>query len=368
MRVQIIAKPGSTTSGTSRHASELYQGLQKLGDEVSMVAPSLHPLLRLPSRLAKPIGIDLEAFFASYPIYVSLEAADVYHIVTQTMATLLSRHFPAPVIVTVHDIIPYIVRNDPKLNTLGHIVDRGFYHQAIRWLDRADALVAVSEYTKSTLIEYLQIPAEKIHVVYNSVDLQRFRPLNVPDEFRQKYQLPADQPYILYVGSEDPRKNLPTLLRAFTRVKQQFPKIKLIKAGTGHFPARRRELVELTQQLKIDQDVLFLDTVPEADLPLLYNAADLVVMPSLYEGFGYPVIEALACGKPVTCANTSSLKELAAIGGCLTFDPLDEDDMADKLEQTLMHSLPNRPADLSCFASEAVMRSMQQVYHTLESV
>jgi len=331
LRVQLIAKPDSGMTGTSRYTSELYRGLQEAGVDVCLTFPDPPPVPGPMMRGLKRLRIDLRAFFASHPLRSHLDHADVYHITTQTMATLLwFQRFPAPVVVTVLDIIPYLVRHDQELDTSRHVVDRLFYQLALDGLRRADALIAISEYTKRTLVEALGLPPERIHLVYPAVDHERFWPMEVPDGFRVKYGLNKKWRYILYVGSDDPRKNLRALVRAFALVKQRVDNVKLLKVGAPHFVQERQRLRALVAELGLQEDVLFFDHVPDEDLALFYNVADAFVMPSLYEGFGLPVLEAMACGTPVVCSNAAALPEIAG-DAALLVDPDDADGLAETI-------------------------------------
>jgi glycosyltransferase involved in cell wall biosynthesis len=219
------------------------------------------------------------------------------------------------VVVTVLDIIPYLVQDDPELDTFRHPAERLFYRLALAGLRQADALIAISEYTKQTLVEVLGLPAERIHVIYPAVDHEKFRSMPVPYAFYAKYGLDKEWRYILFVGSEDPRKNLGTAMRAFALVKQQVPGVKFLKIGVPQFARERHRLLTLIAELDLQQDILLLNCVPDEDLPLFYSMADMCVMPSLYEGFGLPMAEAMACGTPVVCARVGPLPEVVGDGG-----------------------------------------------------
>jgi glycosyltransferase involved in cell wall biosynthesis len=139
----------------------------------------------------------------------------------------------------------------------------------------------------------------------------------VPPAIRERYALPEGPRYLIYVGSEDPRKNLPALVRTLAEVRRNLPDVELIKVGRPHFAHERCRLVELADQLGVHTAIHFLDDVPEDDLPALYNLAGVCVIPSLYEGFGLPVLEAMACGTPVVCADATSLPEVVGDAGLL---------------------------------------------------
>jgi glycosyltransferase involved in cell wall biosynthesis len=333
--VRLLAKADPTLTGTSRYARDLARGLEAAGLDVSLDFLALGPGLHSMAHGLKRLGIDLGAFFASYPLRAHLKSADIYHITTQTMATLLwLQRFPAPVLVTVLDIIPYAARGDRALDTARHRLESLFYRLALAGLRRADALVAISHYTRDTLVHSLNLPPERIHVVHPGVDRERFRPVEVPQTFWDRYRLDPACQHLLYVGSEDPRKNLRTLLRALALVARQIGDVRLIKVGKAHFVQERQRLLALAGDLGIGGHILFLDQVPDEDLVYFYNAASVLAMPSLYEGFGLPVAEAMACGLPVVCADRTSLPEVAGDAGLLV-DPRRVDDLAAVLQQVL---------------------------------
>jgi glycosyltransferase involved in cell wall biosynthesis len=335
LRVQLIAKREGGISGTSRYTRGIQQGLLEAGVEVALTFPAPPPLPGPLLAAFNRLGMDLATFFAGFPLRARLDNADVYHISAQTMATLLCfQRFPGPVVVTVLDIIPHLVRGDRELDTSRHAVERFFYRLAMAGLKRADALVAISEYTKRTLIQALGLPEERICVVYPAVDHGRFRPLDVPAHFRARYGLEEGGGTILYVGSDDPRKNLPTLLHAFAVVRQQLSGAELLLAGASQFPRQRQRLAGLVEAFGLGGQVRFLGRVPGEDLPLLYNLAGALAMPSLYEGFGLPVAEAMACGTPVVCSNATALPEVAGPAALLV-SPRDPEAMAAALLRVL---------------------------------
>lgn len=352
IRVGLVVKPDVQMTGLLRYALSIYEALRARGVDITLI----HPNPALPdivARVGKAMGLDARAFFTSYPISVRIEGVSVCHLASQTLATVLLFRRPPRVVVTVHDIIPYLVRNDRALNTYRHLFDRLFDWLALRALRRADALIAVSEFTRQTVVEVLGYPPERIHVVYRAVDTDVFRPLSVPPEFRQRYGLDEDCYYILYVGSEDPRKNLKTLIKAFAIVQREIPTARMLKVGPAHFGAERERLLRLVTELGLERSVRFLDYVPDEDLPLLYNAADVFVLPSFYEGFGLPALEAMSCGTPVVASNRASLPEVVGKGGVLV-DPNDEHALARSIIDLLAD--PDRRAVASRAALEQAAR------------
>lgn len=352
LRVQMIARPGRGHTGTSRYADDLYRAVRAAGTDVVLTRVPAAPALLGLTRVLKREGVDLDAFFDSYPLGVGVEQAEVYHLASQTLATLLLfQRFPGPTVVSVLDVIPWLTRRDPALNTLRHPMDVLFYRLALVGLRRAQALIAISEHTRRTLVQTLRLPQERIRVIHPSVDLNRFRPTAVPQEFRLRYGLGEDVQYVLFVGSDDPRKDLPMLLRAFSDVRKRMPRARLLKVGAAQDAGQRTKHLALVSELGLQDTVRFFDGVPDEDLPLFYNAADLVAMPSRWEGFGLPVLEAMACGRPVLVSNAEALQEI--VGGAWSPVPSDAHAWAEAICLQLQQgSSPERCQDLRNRASE----------------
>jgi glycosyltransferase involved in cell wall biosynthesis len=307
----LVNKPMSPFTGIGRYVQELERGLKASGCGVR-VAP-LPALLPDPvSALATFLGYDLAAFLRSYPMRADVVPADLTHLTSQTLGLLaLTQRLSRPLIVTVHDILPYLLRDDPRLSAYRNRLHRLTDGLAMRGLRRADHLIADSHYTKSTLVKALGIAPERISVVHLGVDSARYRPGEAPDDFRARYGLPAGQRYLLYVGSEDPRKHVPVLLQALALVRVDHPDVTLLKVGAPGFVGERTRHLTMARELGVGEAVRWFDDVPEDDLPRFYNAAAVVGFPSGYEGFGFPVLEALACGRPVVALRASSVPELA---------------------------------------------------------
>lgn len=316
--VALIAKPGGPNTGVGRYVYHLQQGLRELNIRTTRVAPAVPPLPEVGYQLIKRLGADVPTFLRNYPVWANYPAADVYHITSQNLASLLMFRRPrGKVVVTVHDIFPYMLRADPRMGYYRTPADRLFDRMAMAGLKRADRLIAVSHYTKRTVVEHLGIAPERIDVIYEGIDHARFRPLTVPETIRERYQLPAGRRYLIYVGSEDPRKNLSTLVRALAAVRRSLPDVELIKVGRAHVERERQRLLALAGDLGVRPAIHFLEDVDDDHLPYLYNLADVCVMPSLYEGFGFPVLEAMACGTSVVCIRAASVAELLGEAGVM---------------------------------------------------
>jgi glycosyltransferase involved in cell wall biosynthesis len=201
-----------------------------------------------------------------------------------------------------------------------------------RSVQRADLLLADSESTRLDLIELLGVPAERVRVVYAGIE-ERFvaQPSAVVAEALGRYGL--DGPYILGLGTLQPRKNYSRLIEAYHMVRQEhgIPHKLVIVGGKGWL---YEGILATIERLGLGEQVRLIGYAQDADLPALYTGASAFAFPSLYEGFGIPVLEAMACGTPVVTANTSSLPEVAG-DAALTVDPEDTEALAGALWQVL---------------------------------
>ncbi|MFZ0544294.1 MAG: glycosyltransferase family 1 protein [Candidatus Promineifilaceae bacterium] len=197
---------------------------------------------------------------------------------------------------------------------------------------RASAVITISESARKDLLRILKIPSEKIHVVYGAAPKHFARVTNTAEQarIRQKYSLPDE--YLLYVGTLEPRKNLSRLVRAFHRLKKQGKPHKLVLVGPWGWSMNGfRQQIE---QLGLTDSVQMLGYIPDEDLPGVYSLATVFAFPSLYEGFGLPPLEAMACGTPVLSSKNSSLAEICGDAAYLV-DPLDEESLVEGLQCVL---------------------------------
>jgi glycosyltransferase involved in cell wall biosynthesis len=202
---------------------------------------------------------------------------------------------------------------------------------------KAEAIITVSQASKRDIVRCLHIPPERVYVTYEAAG-EAFQP--VKDEaqlvaIRPEYALP--ERYLLYLGGFDRRKNLSTLLRAFALLVNRQQQARLVIAG--RLPGRESPLFpdprRLVREVGIEEKVIFTGWVPEEDKPALLSGATAFVFPSLYEGFGLPAAEALACGTPVIASNRSSLPEVVGEGGILV-EPTDAEALAEAMEVLLV--------------------------------
>lgn len=233
-----------------------------------------------------------------------------------------------PSIVTIHDLIYYLYP-DQCPSTIAHYYARFMLHQATR---KARLLITDSEYSKQDLIMHFQVPAEKIKVILPAAE-QRYCPSESPElppEIASRYGI--IKPYLLYVGKHHPYKNIKTLVHAFNVHQEVYEEYQLVIAGKKD--PRREDLYQEAASVQAGDSIVFTDFVMEADLFELYQHARLFVFPSLYEGFGLPPLEAMACGVPVITSNAASLSEVVG-DAAIQVEPLDVQGMADAMRAVL---------------------------------
>jgi glycosyltransferase involved in cell wall biosynthesis len=235
---------------------------------------------------------------------------------------------PCPVVITIHDLsfirFPTLFRpaNRLYLTVLTRLSAR-----------RARRLIAVSAHTAAETTRLLGVPSERIDVVYHGVD-PAFHPLPADEVavFRQRQGLP--ERFVLCVGTLEPRKNQTRLVEAFARIHDGQVKLVLV-GGKGWL---YDELFTRVEALGLSKEIIFPGYVMNDELPLWYNAATILAYPSLYEGFGMPVLEAQACGTPVLTSNVSSLPEAAGDAASMV-DPYDVEALAAELDRLLTDKL-----------------------------
>lgn len=254
-------------------------------------------------------------------------SVDVYH-GTNYMAPLRAGF---PTVITVHDLsVNLLPKTHPLRRRLRHRLLPVLCHRAAR-------IIADSMNTKRDLVRCHQIPPDKIDVIYLAAgsNLKRVTDAAALKAVRERYGLP--ERFLLYVGSVEPRKNLPSVLEAVAALKESGRPVSLVIAGRGepNYVGHIRHVLR-QHELEEGKDVHLIGPVAEADLAALYSLCDLFVYPSLYEGFGLPPLEAMACGAPVLLSNNSSLSEL--FGSSSAFIDLERPDGLLLAIETLLDS------------------------------
>lgn len=244
--------------------------------------------------------------------------------------TILSKNIKHTMIV--HDIIPKLF---PEY--LNNWRKKIYWRLTERAIKKANKIIAISEHTKEDLIKYLQISSEKIEVKYLDVSDIYKKEVNENESARvlQKYNLTKG--YIYFGGGLEKRKNVKVLLKAYRLLLDfKFPIPKLVISGKlmPELAPLVTDVEKLVRKFGLEDKVRLLDFVPQKYLPALYKNASVFIYPSLYEGFGLPVLEAMNCGTPVICANVSSLPEIGE-SAVKYFNPKSEKDLVKKMKEFL---------------------------------
>lgn len=256
------------------------------------------------------------------PACISNEKIDLYHVPQNGIG--LPKAEQCPLVVTIHDLIPYIY---PETVGKGYL--KVFLQEMPGIVERAAHIITVSECSKQDLIRILKVPSDKITVTYEAPEpIYQPMPEAEARAFVKDHYGIFDR-YILYIGGFSPRKNVKGLINAFKEIRHEvgFP-LKLVLVGKQ--VREYGDLVVLIEALGLQEDVIWTGFAPVEDLPYFYSAAEIFVYPSFYEGFGLPPLEAMACATPTIVASSSSIPEVVAEGAEL-FNPFDSMELAEKL-------------------------------------
>lgn len=259
------------------------------------------------------------------PLEVAFRGFDAIHHTDRSMPWLPTG---IPSVSTIQDIS---YASFPKTYTRGKVI----YSEITARIAavRADRIITVSENTKHEMMHYLKVPEEKIRVIYSAVDdiFQPVSSVKVLQEARQRFDLPDR--VILYVGSLNPRKNLVTLIRAYAELKRTTVlSHKLVLVGPNEW--KSDPVFQTIRDLGLESEISLPGLIQGLELVHLYNLADLFVFPSLHEGFGFPPLEALACGTPLVCSNRASLPEVVGEAAIMV-EPRDVKGLAQAMERVL---------------------------------
>lgn len=253
---------------------------------------------------------------------------DLYHATHYVLPAFV----PCRVVVTIHDII-HLLYPDYLPNRLALLYARRMIPHSIT---RSDQIIVGSKNTKADLMDYFDVQSQKIRVIYYGVEDAFRRHLPTEDIDRWMKTLELERPYILFVGNPKPHKNLDRVVQAYAKARElrsfDAPLVCVGAREGSDFKLRQRAI-----QLGIGDHVRLLGHVAQEALPAIYQGATLLLYPTLYEGFGLPVVEAMASGVPVITSNTSALKEVAKGYGHLV-NPLDIDEIAGAIAHCITDS------------------------------
>jgi len=280
-----ISKKNQPPSGVKRYEDELFSKIREItpSSDIQRIQRFDNPLL----------GSVPLSWLYRYPVM----DADIVHATYQTLAPIVYFRRPKWFIVTVLDLTP--IAYPQTQNDISTKIQWAFTLKALKKTDR---IITISEFTKRELMRLCGIEEAKIEVIYPGVDHSRYYPMNRAD-CKKKFGFETNEKHILVVASNLPHKRMDITKRVFDRIKKECPSVKLIKVGYG-------------EELKGD-GIINLGWIKEEDMPSLYNAADIFLHTAEYEGFGLPVLEAMACNIPVVVSDSASLPEIVEDCGVL---------------------------------------------------
>lgn len=341
MRIGIDVRVLTTSRALSRYTANIVDGLLRLGSDrhffylftsdmaslskVGAVNLGL-PGLQYEAVSAPPKWVLRDHFF----FYDSIGRLNLDVFFHPDNTEFLRCHHAS--VVTLHDTMPWkipaFIRSYRPFSRLRQ--DLYFRLQEKALQEHATKIIAVSESTKEDIVKVLGIAPEKVTVIYEGVERSFHRELDkeLIEKVKAKYDIFG--PYLLYLGGFERHKNLTNLLRAFGQTYTHNLKLVLAGGAAGH----EEELRRFVRDLGMEETVVFTGFIEERDLPEIYSGAVLFLYPSLYEGFGFPPLEAMACGTPTVMSRSSSLTE---VGGeaAIYFDPENVGSIAGALQQAL---------------------------------
>lgn len=324
MRIGIdLSVTNINQAGTGVYASSLINALRQINTEHEYCVFQVKQHHDMSSRKTwrsrlETIYRDIVWMHGILPWRVKQAKIDLLHM----PANIIPLHSSCPAVVFIHDTIIF---NSPQDFPFWQ---RNYFRLFMPWTAKqASMILTNSEHSKQDIIRHLGVPPDKVAVTYLAA-ASVFRAISsaVVSAVRLHYSL--ESPFILVVGTLEPRKNLVRLLQAFAQVRQNTPSLQLIHAGPRGWLFD--DVMQEVESLGLQDSVRFLGRVPLEDLVGLYNAASVFIYPSLYEGFGLPVLEAMACGCPVITSNISSLPEVAGDAAVL-IDPYNVSQLAEAI-------------------------------------
>jgi glycosyltransferase involved in cell wall biosynthesis len=350
MKVAIVTDTAEGCPGIDRYARELIAQLIKseLIEELVLAhsknwTQRARPLLQNEQRTKvrelllplpnTPFRKEVRQTFIA-PFMLDKERVDIVHDLHHFAPFLLSSGDYRKV-ATVHDLTPFITRGlHPLLRRASFFIRYRYVLPLI--LRRADVIIAISGNTKKDLVRYLGIAPNKIRVVYHGIS-EDYYPIEDAEKLNKvRHRYGLSFPFVLGQATSAPVDNIGILIEAFrllrTEMSYDDPALRVTKlVFFGHY---NPEAVSVVKKMGFENEVIFLGYIPEPDLHLLYNAAELFVYPSLYDGFGFPPLEAMACGTPTMVSSTASLPEVVG-NASLTFNPRDPAGIAQEIHNVL---------------------------------
>lgn len=349
------------------YSKNLILGLRKVRPDWEIIELAPRPFDRTNSSLIYRIQKYYERFWR-YPKLVSwqVKSVDLYHIVEPCVGHIVYwvKEKGKPIVVTCHDLINFSYPENAQKNTQIPQLSDNAWRYSVNGMKQADRIVAVSEATAKDTSRILDISPKLIEVVPNGVETI-FRPLPETEilSFRKQQGVSSETICLLNVGSNHPRKNISNILQAIAILKEKGLLIQFWKVGVD-FTAEQKKFIQTNY---LDNNVKYLGKPNKLALRQIYNAADILLAPSLYEGFGITLLEAMACGTPVITGSVSAMPEVVGNAGILV-DPRNSQAIADEVlhlaqNPQIYHELVEKGlARAKLFTWENTAKEIAEVY------
>jgi len=331
------------------YADCLIAGLKSVRPEWEIVEVAPQPLDRTSRSWFVRFWKFYERFW-HYPQYVQRQEADIFHVIDHSEGHIAYwlQKTGKPVVVTCHDLINFFYKANLQGSVKLPLISNASWRYAIRGMCKANQIISVSQNTAKDVTKILGIECDRITVVPNAVEsifqclLQQER-----DLFRQQHQISRETTCLLNVGSNHPRKNILTILKVLLNLKNRQLPVHFWKTGAD-FNDEQKVFIKTHS---LEGFITYLGQPDKQTLVQIYNAADILLAPSIQEGFGMTILEAMACGTPVITSNMSAMPEVAGDAGILV-EPTDVQAIADAV-----HHLLNNPADRKTLIEKGIKRA-----------
>ncbi|MCX7593401.1 MAG: glycosyltransferase family 4 protein [Fischerella sp.] len=327
MRVAIVRRLPGASFSMDVYADGLVSGLKTVRPNWEIVELTPNPYsLGNKSSWFKGIHKYYERYW-HYPAIIKQQKADIFHIIDHSDGHIIYwlKSTGKPIVVTCHDLINFLQPENIQDGSRLSFFSTAFWKFAVKGIRLANHIITVSAHTAKDVRQILGLESERLTVAPNAVD-SSFCPLSATEiqAFRQQHQISPQTICLLNVGSNQPRKNIFTILRVLAVLKAKDVSVHLFKTGAD-FNSEQKKFIHTH---KLENNITYLGKPDNATLVQIYNAADILVSPSLYEGFGITILEAMACGTPVITSNTTSLPEVAGDAAILV-QPTDVEAIAE---------------------------------------
>ena len=360
----------NNVSGLERYIYQLTVHLSKIETEKCFYIFLHQPAFenKVGQNFKEEIAKDLKKLITSQNKKIAYGEIELFHVTWQDMHWYhnLPLIWSKRSVITIHDLINLLT---PEYH---HLLERVMYKILLKCVVRwADRIIAISEYTKQDIIKHLNADKKKIKVIHPATD-SRFQPIlnrKVIEIMKSKYHIQGR--YILTVGKSYIHKNIPHLIKAFKNlVSKENIEHKLVLVGEKYLVQANLQIQKIIAELDLEEKVIWLGYIDDEDMPAMFTGADLFVLPSYYEGFGFPVLEAMSCGTPVIASNVTSIPEVVGDAGILV-SPTDVEELTRSMsallkDQELRNTLIKKGLERSkTFSWEKCARETLEVYNEL---